>query len=39
MNKIEELVRKFYSDETSKEESNQKDNNLENKIDDDYIKN
>ena len=37
--KEEELVRKFYSDETLEQENNQNDDNLETKTDDDNLKN
>ena len=37
--KQEELVRKFYSDETLEQENNQNDDNLETKTDDDNLKN
>ena len=37
--KEEELVKKFYSDEISKQENNQNVDNLETKTDDDNLKN
>ena len=37
--KEEELVRKFYSDEVSKQENDQDGNNLETKTDEDNLKN
>ena len=37
--KEEELVRKFYSDEVSEQENNQKGDSLETKTDEDNLKN
>ena len=37
--KEEELVRKFYSDEVSEQENNQNSDSLENKSDEDNLKN